>query len=192
MLKKSCYLFLYLLLGVSLYSKSNEDKDTINIVPYNRHITIDGTYFLTLLFKTEEPRITPFNFEFNVFKNINLRTGFNLDNSTGSNKGMNVDLKIGFEKISRYSIKCNYYYGFDINGTYIDYNDRPNKTSIISLLPFMGFEFFLTKQFSLSYEPKLIYSFSKYEDPDSFLDKISFEEEFKLTGLSHFFMTFNF
>ena len=192
MSKKSCYLFIYILLGASLYSKSNEYIDSTNSVSYKKHITIDGTYFLTLLFKTEEPRVTPFNFEFNVFKNINLRTGFNLDNSTASNKGMNVDLKIGFEKISRYSIKCNYYYGFDINGTYIDYNDRPNKTSIISLLPFVGFEFFLTKQFSLSYEPKLIYSFSKYEDPDSFLDKISFEEEFKLTGLSHFFMTFNF
>ena len=80
MSKKSYHLFIYLLLGVSLYSKSNEYIDSTNRVSYNKHITIDGTYFLTLLFKTEEPRITPFNFEFNVFKNINLRTGFNLDN----------------------------------------------------------------------------------------------------------------
>lgn len=192
MFKKSLWIFLYIILGVSLYSKSNEYIDSTNYVSYNKHVTIDGTYFLTLLFKTEEPRITPFNFEFNVLKNTNLRTGFNLNHSSASNKGLNLDLKIGFEKFKSHSPKWNYYYGMDINGTYIDYNDRPNTTSIISALPFFGFEFFLTKQFSLSYEPKLIYSISKYKDPDSFTEKISYEEEFKLTGLSHFFMTFNF
>ena len=192
MFKKSFCIFFCLILGVSLYGKGNEYLDSAKHVSYNKHVTIDGTYFLTLLFKTEEPRITPFNFEFNVLKNTNLRTGFNLNHSTASNKGLNLDLKIGFEKFRSHSPKWNYYYGVDVNGTYIDYNDRPNTTSAISALPFFGFEFFLTKQFSLSYEPKLLYSISKYEDPDSFTEKISYEQEFKLTGLSHFFITFNF
>jgi hypothetical protein len=192
MLKKSLYIFSYLFLIALFYAKGNEDLDSINQNQFNKTISIDGTYFLSILFKTEEPRITPFNFEFNVLKNIKLRTGFNLDHSTATNKGLNLDLKIGFEKLKRYSSKWNYYYGVDINSAYVNYNDRPNTISTLSALPFIGFEIFISKQFSFSYEPRLIYSLIKYEDPESFTEKTIFEEEFKLTGLSHFFINFNF
>jgi hypothetical protein len=192
MLKKSLYIFSYLFLIALFYAKGNEDLDSINQNQFNKTISIDGTYFLSILFKTEEPRITPFNFEFNVLKNIKLRTGFNLDHSTATNKGLNLDLKIGFEKLKRYSSKWNYYYGVDINSAYVNYNDRPNTISTLSALPFICFEIFISKQFSFSYEPRLIYSLIKYEDPESFTEKTIFEEEFKLTGFSHFFINFNF
>jgi hypothetical protein len=180
-----------LLIITSLYGQKQK-LDSINNAAFNKCVSVDGTYFLSFFFKTEEARITPFNIKLNIFKNINLRTGFNLNQSTSSNRGLNLDIKLGFEKLKRYSPKWNYYYGIDVNGTYINYNDRPNTTSIISTIPFIGFEVFLTKEFSLSYEPKLIYSFIKYEDPDSFSDKISYAEEFRLSGLSQFFINFNF
>lgn len=168
------------------------DLDSLNETKSNKAISIDGTYFLTLLFKTEEPRITPFNFELGVSKNVNLRTGFNLDYSTSSNKGLNLDFKIGVEKLKFFSPKWRYNFGLDVTGTYINYNDRPNTTSMISTLPFIGFEYFISKQLSFIYEPKLLYSFIEYKDPNSFVDKISYEHELKLTGLSQFYINFNF
>ena len=189
--KKSFYIFISFFVGAFFIAKSG-DLDSLSNNKINKAISVDGTYLLTLLFKTEEPRITPFNFELSVLKNVNLRTGFNLDYSTSSNKGLNLDFKIGIEKLKSFSPKWRYNYGVDINGTYINYNDRPNTTSIISTLPFFGFEYFITKQLSLTYEPKLIYSFIEYKDPNSFIEKISYENEFRLTGLSQFYINFNF
>ena len=190
MFKKTFITFFFFFLITSFYGQKQK-LDSINNVAFNKCASIDGTYLL-FFFKTEEARITAFNLKLNVFKNINLRTGFNFNLSTTSNRGLNLDLKLGFEKLKRYSPKWNYYYGLDVNATYINYSDRPNTTSIISTMPFIGFEVFLTKEFSLSYEPKLIYSFIKYVDPDSFTNKISYVEEFRLTGLSQFFINFNF
>ena len=63
---------------------------------------------------------------------------------------------------------------------------------ILSFLPFLGFEGFLAKEFSLSYEPKLIFNHYKYSDPSAIINKESYNEEIKLTGLSQFFINFNF
>jgi hypothetical protein len=51
---------------------------------------------------------------------------------------------------------------------------------------------FLAKEFSLSYEPKLIFNHYKYSDPSAIINKESYNEEIKLTGLSQFFINFNF
>ena len=190
MFKRILNTFFCLLILISCNGQKQK-LDSIKNAAYNKCASIDGTYLL-FFFKTEEARITPFNIKFNVSENLNLRTGFNLNLSTSFNGVLDLDIKLGFEKLKRYSSKWNYYYGIDINGTYINYSDRPNTTSILSTIPFIGFEVFLTKEFSLSYEPKLIHSFIKYEDPDSFADKISYAKEFRLTGLSQFFINFNF
>jgi hypothetical protein len=63
---------------------------------------------------------------------------------------------------------------------------------ILSFMPFLGFEVFLSKEFSLSYEPKLIFNHYKYSDPSAILNQESYNEEIKLTGLSQFFINFNF
>ena len=59
-------------------------------------------------------------------------------------------------------------------------------------MPFLGFEVFFSKEFSLSYETKLIFNYYRNSDPSSFGNKESFNEEIKLTGLSQFFINFNF
>ena len=63
---------------------------------------------------------------------------------------------------------------------------------IFSFIPFFGFEVFLAKEFSLSYEPKLIFNHYKYSDPDAIINQKTYEEEVKLTGLSQFFINFSF
>ena len=158
---------------------------------FNRQISIDGTYLFSIL-KTEEKRITPFNVKFVLNSKYNLRTGFNINNSTSSNKGFEGDLKIGFEVPSKISKNWKYYYGVDVNSTYKNYNDRENTTTIFSLLPLMGFEVNIVDEFSLSYEPRLIFSYFIYRDPDSFLNQTTYERQMKLTGLSQFFINFNF
>ena len=158
---------------------------------YKKQVSVDGTYLLSFL-KTEEARITPFNIKFPINSKYNFRAGFNINTSTSSNKGFEGDLKIGIEIPHPYSEKWSYYYGVDVNGTYYDYNDRPKTTLILSVMPFFGFEVFLAKEFSLSYEPKLIFSHYKNSDPDSFTNKVTYDEETKLTGLSQFFINFNF
>ena len=158
---------------------------------YKRKVSIDGTYLLSF-FKTAEARVTPFNVKFPLVGNINFRTGFNLNASTSSNKGFEGDLKLGIEISNPYSKKWSYYYGADINGAYFNYNDRDNTTTIFSFIPFIGFEVFLAKEFSLSYEPKLILNHYKYSDPSAIINKESYEDQIKLTGLSQFFINFNF
>ena len=158
---------------------------------YKRQVSVDGTYLLSFL-KTEEARITPFNIKFPINSKYNFRAGFNISTSTSSNKGFEGDLKIGIDISHPYSEKWSYYYGADINGAYFNYNDRDNSTMILSFVPFLGFEVFLAKEFSLSYEPKLIFNHYKYSDPSAIINKESYNEEIKLTGLSQFFINFNF
>ena len=158
---------------------------------YKRKVSVDGTYLLSF-FKTAEARITPFNIKFPVIGNLNLRTGFNINSSSSSNKGFEGDLKIGADISHPYSKKWSYYYGADINGAYFNYNDLDNSTMILSFIPFCGFEVFLSKEFSLSYEPKLILNHYKYFDPSAIINKEIYEDEIKLTGLSQFFINFNF
>tara|TARA_B100000989_G_scaffold298134_1_gene286253 strand:+ start:6399 stop:6944 length:546 start_codon:yes stop_codon:yes gene_type:complete len=158
---------------------------------FKRQISVDGTYLISVL-KTEEKRITPFNIKFHLNKKYYLRTGFNINNSTSSNKGFEGDFKIGFETPNKLSEKWKYYYGTDFNSTYKNYNDRENTTTIFSLLPLIGFEVNIVDEFSLSYEPRIIFSYKIFKDPDSFYDRISYEKEIKLTGLSQFFINFNF
>jgi len=158
---------------------------------YKRKVSVDGTYLLSF-FKTAEARITPFNVKIPIMGNINFRTGFNINSSSSSNKGFEGDLKIGADISHPYSKKWSYYYGADINGAYFNYNDRDNSTMILSFIPFFGFEVFLSKEFSLSYEPKLILNHYKYSDPSAIINKESYEDEIKLTGLSQFFINFNF
>ena len=158
---------------------------------YKRQVSVDGTYLLSF-FKTEEARITPFNIKFPINSKYTFRTGFNINTSTSSNKGFEGDLKIGIEIPHPYSEKWSYYYGADFNGAYFNYNDRDNSTMIFSFIPFFGFEVFLVKEFSLSYEPKLIFNHYRYSDPSAIINKESYNEEIKLTGLSQFFINFNF
>ncbi len=154
---------------------------------FKRKISVDGTYLLSF-FKTEDARITPLNIKFPLNKKCNFRTGFNIETSTASNKGVEGDLKIGIEIPHQYSEKWSYYYGTDINCAYYNYNDQDNSILIYSFIPFFGFEVYFSKEFSLSYEPKLIFSHYKY---DGVVDDI-YEEEIRLTGLSQFFINFNF
>lgn len=158
---------------------------------YKRKISVDGTYLLSF-FKTEEARITPFNLNFPLNSKCNFRTGFNINTSTSSNKGFEGDLKVGFERPKRYSEKWSYYFGADINGSYFNYNDRDNSTMVLSFIPFFGFEVYLAKEFSLSYEPKLIFNHYRYSDPSAIINKEIYNKELKLTGLSQFFINFNF
>ena len=158
---------------------------------YKRKVLVDGTRLFSF-FKTEEARLTPLNIKFLLKNKYNFRTGFNINTSTSSNKGLELDLKIGVDISHDYSKKWSYYYGADINGAYFNYNDRDNSTLILSFMPFLGFEVFLTKEFSLAYEPKLIFNHYKYSDPSAILNKESYEKELKLTGLSQFFINFNF
>ena len=158
---------------------------------YKRKVSVDGTYLLSF-FKTAEARLTPFNIKLSLNERFNFRTGFNINTSTSSNKGFEGDLKIGIDISHLYSKKWSYYYGADINGAYFNYNDRDNSTMILSFMPFLGFEVFLSKEFSLSYEPKLIFNHDKYSDPSAILNKESYNEEIRLTGLSQFFINFNF
>lgn len=158
---------------------------------YKRKVSVDGTYLLSF-FKTAEARLTPFNIKLSLNERFNFRTGFNINTSTSSNKGFEGDLKIGIDISHPYSKKWSYYYGADINGAYFNYNDRDNSTMILSFMPFLGFEVFLSKEFSLSYEPKLIFNHYKYSDPSAIINKESYEDQIKLTGLSQFFINFNF
>lgn len=158
---------------------------------YKRKVSVDGTYLLSF-FKTAEARLTPFNIKLSLNERFNFRTGFNINTSTSSNKGFEGDLKFGIDISHHYSKKWSYYYGADINGAYFNYNDRDNSTMILSFMPFLGFEVFLSKEFSLSYEPKLIFNHYKYSDPSAILNKESYNEEISLTGLSQFFINFNF
>ena len=158
---------------------------------YKRKVSVDGTYLLSF-FKTAEARLTPFNIKLSLNDRYNFRAGFNINSSSSSNKGFEGDLKIGADISRPYSKKWSYYYGADINGAYFNYNDRDNSTMILSFMPFFGFEVFLSKEFSLSYEPKLILNQYKYSDPSAIMNKESYEDEIKLTGLSQFFINFNF
>ena len=158
---------------------------------YKRTVSVDGTYLLSF-FKTAEARLTPFNIKLSLNDKYNFRTGFNINASTSSNKGFEGDLKIGIDISHPYSKKWSYYYGADINGAYFNYNDRDNSAIILSFMPFLGFEVFLAKEFSLSYEPKLIFNHYKYSDPSAIINKKSYENEIKITGLSQFFINFNF
>jgi hypothetical protein len=158
---------------------------------YKRKVSVDGTYLLSF-FKTAEARLTPFNIKLSLNDRYNFRAGFNINSSSSSNKGFEGDLKIGADISHPYSKKWSYYYGADINGAYFNYNDRDNSTMILSFMPFFGFEVFLSKEFSLSYEPKLILNQYKYSDPSAIMNKESYEDEIKLTGLSQFFINFNF
>jgi len=171
---------------VAFSSYGQKEKRTLN-----RSMSVDGTYLLSFL-KTEEVRITPFNLHVQLKDKLNLRTGFNINNSTSSNKGFTGDLKIGAEYVEKYSEKWSYYYGVDLNCAYSNYNDRDNTILILSAMPFFGFEVLLGDEFSLSYEPKIIFNHYKYQDPDSIAEKISYEDEIKLTGLSQFYINFNF
>jgi hypothetical protein len=158
---------------------------------YKSKVSVDGTYLLSF-FKTEEARLTPFNIKLSLNDKYNFRTGFNINTSTSSNKGFEGDLKIGIDISHPYAKKWSYYYGADINGAYFNYNDRDNSTMILSFMPFLGFEVFLAKEFSLSYEPKLIFNHYKYSNPSAIINQESYNEEIKLTGLSQFFINFNF
>ena len=158
---------------------------------YKKKVSVDGTYLLSF-FKTAEARITPFNLKLSLNDKYNFRTGFNINTSNSSNRGFEGDLKIGIDISHPYSEKWNYYYGTDVNCAYFNYNDRDNSIIILSFMPFLGFEVFLSKEFSLSYEPKLIFNHYKYSNPSAIINKESYEDEIKITGLSQFFINFNF
>jgi len=180
---------LIIILFISLLAFSSPAQEQKRV--FTKSISVDGTYLLSFL-KTEEVRITPFNLHLAITNNLNLRTGFNINNSTSSNKGFTGDMKIGIEYEERYSKKWSYYYGLDLNSAYTNYNDRENTTLILSAIPFLGFEVSLTDEFSLSYEPKIIFNHYKYRDPEAIINKVSYEDEIKLTGLSQFYINFNF
>lgn len=158
---------------------------------YDKSVFIDGTYLFSF-FKTSEARITPLNMKIHLKNDVNLRFGFNLDNSSAQNKGFEGDLMVGVEKIKNYSPKWSLIYGLAVNTGYISYNDRPNTTMIYSCIPFFGFEVNFTEEFSLVYEPKFFFNYYDYSDPDSFSLEDNDELESKLSGLSQFYIKFNF
>jgi len=181
MKKTILFSLIFVLCNINLFSQSKYDKS----------IFIDGTYLFSF-FKTSEARITPLNMKITLKDEVNLRFGFNLDNSTAQNKGFEGDLMVGVEKTKNYSSKWSFIYGVALNTGYITYNDRPNTTTIYSCIPFFGFEVHFTEEFSLVYEPKLFFNYYDYTDPDSFSLEENDEMETKLSGLSQFYIKFNF
>lgn len=182
-MKNNTLIILFFFLIIPLFGYGQE-------LNFKRTISIDGTYLFSFL-KTEEARITPFNIRYK-YNDIRIRGGFNLKQSTANNKGIDFDGKLGIEFPKKYTDKWEYYYGVDLNGTYISYNDQENITKIASVIPFFGFEIFFTKEFSLAYEPKMIYSYIMYNNNNSFLNENPSENELRLTGLSQFFINFHF
>ena len=176
--------FTYVLLFISSYQINAQST-------YKKSIFVDGTYLLSFL-KTSESKITPINMKILLKDKVNLRFGFNLDNSTSENKGFEGTLMLGLEKTHEFSSKWSYGYGIDINSTHITYNYMPNTISIFSCIPFFAFEVYFSDEFSLVYEPKLFFNYYKYSDPDSFNINDTNEMESKLSGLSQFYLKFNF
>lgn len=157
---------------------------------YKKSIFIDGTYLLSFL-KTSEEKITPLNMKLFLKDDIHLRFGFDLNNSSADNKKFEGSIMLGLEKTHKYSPKWSYGYGIDINNSYTYYNSNSNSLVSYSLIPFFAFEVDLTEEFSLVYEPKLFLNYYKYSTPDSFIKETD-EYESKISGLSQFFLKFNF
>ena len=71
---------------------------------YKKKVLVDGTYLFSF-FKTEESRLTPLNFKLSFNEKYSFRTGFNINTSTSTNKGLEMDFKIGGDISNNYSKK---------------------------------------------------------------------------------------
>jgi hypothetical protein len=154
-------------------------QDTISFskrVPQNE-VDIDVTSVLTFLKK--DVQSYAIYYRHGVGCKIRLRSALNFSVSDDSDKGVYADFALGVDKEIVKEKAFKVYYGSDLFFSYSKGNFQPNRNYKLGAGLFIGATYFLTKQLSISTEPRLNFSYFIYRNPSSF-DPAADKENYEL------------
>ncbi|MDR0604628.1 MAG: hypothetical protein LBG80_10035 [Bacteroidales bacterium] len=134
---------------------------------YKNEIGIDVSNIITVL--TKKPESYLLNYKRYVSEKKAIRGGLDIEWSTSNDGYKGLKSKIGYEwdkTIGQW--KWRFFYGTDASFLYRANNFQTNKTIRGGIHPFIGFAYYLVKQFSIATELNLNFFCSRRIKPNSF------------------------
>ena len=165
------YIFILLLTHIALAQEGNvsfNQVDSLSTPPAYRHqIGIGISRFVNSAFPSDT---NTFLLEYRYLKEAVLAYRIGGDYRAESNKDSTYEfaLKVGGDKLFRDYKRWKFYYGVDLWGRYLYYENRKQHFTSIALNPFLGIQYQLSPNFSISTEPGFFIKYNFRKDYKSF------------------------
>lgn len=104
-------------------------------------------------------------------KKIALRAGLSYEKDDSESGFINTGLKIGVDKNLRRYQMWTIYYGVDVMGNYSNYKNIDKNIYNVGIATFLGIQFNLVKNFSISIEPNIYLNYFVVVDNSTFENK---------------------
>ena len=132
----------------------NENPSYSNPDLIKHQVGIGISKFINSAFSSDK---NAYNIEYR-YKNsqkVYLRAGMNYERDDSDSGFINTGIKIGIDKNLRRYQYWTIYYGIDLMGDYSNYKNIDKDIYKLGLAPFLGIQFNISKNFSLSIEPNI-------------------------------------
>lgn len=120
------------------------------------------------LFQRESEHVYKLYYRYQLNSSSFLRSGLNYSLDTSGQGSLDIDIKIGFDRVFKTSGKWRFYAGGDFMGGFEKFSSSSRKNYIAGAGPFFGVIFFLNEHFSLSTEPGLFFKVKYYKNTNTF------------------------
>ncbi|MEB3074160.1 hypothetical protein [Capnocytophaga gingivalis] len=165
------YIFILFLTHIALAQEGNvsfNQVDSLSTSPVYRHqIGIGISRFVNSAFPSDT---NTFLLEYCYLKDAILSYRIGGDYRAESNKDSTYEiaLKVGIDKLFRDYKRWKFYYGVDLWSRYLYYENRKQHFTSIALNPFLGIQYQLSSNFSISTEPGFFIKYNFRRDYKSF------------------------
>ncbi len=165
------YIFILFLTHIALAQEGNvsfNQADSLSTSPVYRHqIGIGISRFVNSAFPSDT---NTFLLEYCYLKDAILSYRIGGDYRAESNKDSTYEiaLKVGIDKLFRDYKRWKFYYGVDLWSRYLYYENRKQHFTSIALNPFLGIQYQLSSNFSISTEPGFFIKYNFRRDYKSF------------------------
>lgn len=146
------FFFLSLLLISKSYSQTKY-SDNSNTDVIKNQVGIGISKFINSAFSSDK---NAYNIEFRhhiANEKIAFRAGLNYEKDSSESGYIEGGVKIGVDKNFRQFDHWNFYYGIDFFGDYSNYKNTNKDIYSYGLSPFLGIQYLVSKNFSISIEP---------------------------------------
>lgn len=165
------YIFILFLTHIALAQEGNvsfNQADSLSTSPvYPHQIGIGISRFVNSAFPSDT---NTFLLEYRCLKDAILSYRIGGDYRAESNKDSTYEiaLKVGIDKLFRDYKRWKFYYGVDLWSRYLYYENRKQHFTSIALNPFLGIQYQLSSNFSISTEPGFFIKYNFRRDYKSF------------------------
>ncbi|MEX2477888.1 MAG: hypothetical protein WD357_05595 [Gracilimonas sp.] len=160
------YFYLFVLGSLINTEVSAQQADTS--VSFNKHQLGFNAFETIRLFEKNSAENYKLYYRYKFNSSTALRTGFNYRMNTSGKGQLNINLRVGVDKIFKESGKWKFYTGGDLLAGYEKFSSSDRKNYMVGAGSFLGIIHYINEHFSLSTEPGFLFKVKYYKNPNTF------------------------